>query len=188
MPASRENATPGAVPPGPGDADAPLVPLVYDELRRIARWHLGAERPDHTLSTTALVHEAWMKLADQTHGRWRERSHFCALASRAMRQILVDHARQHNAQKRGGAHRRIPLGDVALTIDERADVLIELDDALTRLSSYDDRQASIVECRFFAGMTEDETAEALGVSPRTVRRDWVKARGWLLRELQDVTA
>jgi RNA polymerase sigma factor (TIGR02999 family) len=183
MPASPEDATPVR-----RDADAPLVPLVYDELRRIARWHLGAERPDHTLSTTALVHEAWMKLADQTHGRWRERSHFCAVASRAMRQILVDHARRHNAQKRGGAHRRIPLGDVALTIDERADVLIELDDALTRLSSYDDRQASIVECRFFAGMTEDETAEALGVSPRTVRRDWVKARGWLLRELQDATA
>lgn len=183
MRASPEDATPAH-----GDALAPLVPLVYDELRRIARRHLGAERPDHTLSTTALVHEAWMKLADQTHGHWRERSHFCAIASRAMRQILVDHARQHNAQKRGGAHRRIPLGDVALTIDERAEVLIDLDDALTRLSVCDERQASIVECRFFAGMTEDETAEALGVSPRTVRRDWVKARGWLLRELQDVTA
>lgn len=183
MPASPEDD-----PPVHTDAIAPLVPLVYDELRRIARRHLGAERPDHTLSTTALVHEAYMKLADQRCGRWRERSHFCAIASRAMRQILVDHARQHNAQKRAGAHRRIPLGDVALTIDERADVLIDLDDALTRLSACDERQATIVECRFFAGMTEDETAEAIGVSPRTVRRDWVKARGWLLRELQDVTA
>ncbi|HEX6133190.1 MAG TPA: sigma-70 family RNA polymerase sigma factor [Longimicrobiales bacterium] len=187
MPASREKAS-GATPPGHEAALAPLVPLVYDELRRIARRHLGAERPDHTLSTTALVHEAYMKLADQTRGRWRERSHFCAVASRAMRRILVDHARQHNARKRGGARRQIPLGDVALTIDERAEVLIDLDDALTRLAACDERQARIVECRFFAGMTEDETAEALGVSPRTVRREWVKARGWLLRELQDVSA
>jgi RNA polymerase sigma factor (TIGR02999 family) len=188
MPASPPDGTLGQQANARDDAIAPLLPLVYDELRRIAHRHLSAERPDHTLSTTALVHEAYLKLADQTSGRWCERTLFCAVASRAMRRVLVDHARQRRAQKRGGQRRRISVDDIALTVHERADVLIELDEALTRLSLCDQRQATVVECRFFAGMTEEETATALGVTTRTVRRDWVKARGWLLAEMQDLMA
>ena len=169
-----------------GDALSRLVPLVYDELRRIAHRQLAGEREGHTLSTTALVHEAYIKLESQSHVRWHDRSHFLAIASQAMRRILVDYARQRCSLKRGGDCRRVTLDDGMLAVDERADVLIALDEALTRLAVLDIRQSRVVECRFFAGLTEDETAEALGVTPRTVRRDWVKAKGWLLAEIQEV--
>lgn len=169
-----------------GDRDAldHLFPLVYDELRGVARRRLAAERADHTLDTTALVHEAYVKLVDQTRVEWQDRSHFFAVAAQAMRRILLDHARRHATAKRGGGRRRVPLDGADLSLHERADTLIELDDALDRLSERDPRLGRVVECRFFGGLTEEETAAALGVTPRTVRRDWVKARalllGWLV--------
>ena len=160
-----------------------LFDIVYDELRGIAHNALQRERPEHTLGTTDLVHEAYLKLVDQTRVAWHDRSHFFAVAARAMRRILVDYARRHGAAKRGGERRRVPLLDDSLSVDERADLLMELDDALNRLETLSPRLARVVECRFFAGLSEEETAHALGVTDRTVRRDWVKARGWLYREL-----
>jgi RNA polymerase sigma factor (TIGR02999 family) len=160
-----------------------LFPLVYDELRRIAHRQLAGERPDHTLGTTALVHEGYLKLVDQTRAQWEDRGHFFAIAARAMRRILVDHARRHCAAKRAGAV--VNLDDVAIVADERADTLVALDEALARLTDVDERLGRVVECRFFGGLTEDETAEALGVTARTVRRDWVKAKGWLYLALQE---
>lgn len=156
-----------------------LMPLVYDELRAVARRHLGSERDGHTLATTALVHEAYLKLVDQTRVEWRDRAHFFAIASRLMRRILIDYARRHRSRKRGGDWRRIPLEFASIPTEDRADILLALDEALERLSALDERQARVVEYRFFGGMTEAEAAEALGVTPRTVRRDWVKAKAWL---------
>lgn len=161
-----------------------LFPLVYHELRRIASRALGPNRPDQTLGTTALVHEAYLKLVDQTHADWRDRVHFFAVAAMAMRQILVDHARQRAALKRGGARRRVSLDDASLSVEDQAEALLELDEALTKLARLDARLGRVVECRFFAGLTEEETAEALGVTARTVRRDWVKAKGLLYAELR----
>lgn len=161
-----------------------LLPLVYDELRRIARRQLRAERPDHTLNTTSLVHEAYLKLVDQTRAQWRDRVHFFAVASQAMRRILVDHARKHLAAKRGGHQQRVPLEAAALAVDERAEMLLALDEALTDLARLDERLSRVVECRFFGGLSEEDTAEALGVTARTVRRDWVKAKGWLHAEIR----
>jgi RNA polymerase sigma factor (TIGR02999 family) len=160
-----------------------LVDVVYDELRRIAHIRLMAERPGHTLSTTALVHETYLKLVDQTKAEWRDRAHFFAVASMAMRRILVDHARKHRTLKRGGKRKRVSLDAANLSVEERADTLIELDRALTRLAEIDERLSRVVECRFFGGMTEEETAEALGVTARTVRSDWATARGLLYLEL-----
>lgn len=156
-----------------------LFPLVYDELRAVAGRRLGAERTDHTLNTTALVHETYIKLVDQTRAVWRDRVHFFAVAASAMRCILVDHARRHATAKRGSGRRRVPLDAASLSLYERAETLIELDDALDRLSRLDRRLGQVVECRFFGGLTEEETAAALDVTSRTVRRDWVKARGLL---------
>jgi RNA polymerase sigma factor (TIGR02999 family) len=170
---------------GPREVDE-LLPLVYDELRRIAHRQLRAERPDHTLSTTALVHEAYVKLVDQTRARWTDRAHFFAVASRAMRRILVDYARQGQAAKRGGGVRPVTLDDAASMTEDRADTLVAIDEALTRLAGLDERLSRVVECRFFGGLTEEETAMALRVTARTVRRDWVKAKGWLYNELHDV--
>jgi RNA polymerase sigma factor (TIGR02999 family) len=169
-----------------GDAEAfdRLFPLVYDELRRMAHRQLGAERADHTLETTALVHEAYLKLVDQTRAQLTDRAHFFAVAARAMRRILVDYARRHRALKRGAAAAPVSLSDAALVAEERADTLVALDEALTRLAEVDARLSHVVECRFFGGLTEEETAEALAVTARTVRRDWVKAKGWLHRELR----
>lgn len=174
----------------PGALDR-LVPLVYADLARIAHRQLGLEAAGHTFSTTDLVHEAYLRLVDQTRARWRDRVHFFAVAARVMRRILVDHARSYRAARRGGAVRRAVSIDMletdagALAVGERADVLVALDEALDRLGALDRRQARVVECRFFGGMTETETAEALGVTPRTVARDWVKARGWLYQALSD---
>lgn len=160
-----------------------LFPLLYDELRRIANRQLRAERRDHTISATALVHEAYVRLVDQTRVQWVNRGHFFAVAARAMRRILVDYARRVRADKRGGGWDRLGLDDVQIPVTERAAELVALDDALERLSCLNPRLTQVVECRFFGGMTEEETALALGVTDRTVRRDWVKAKGWLAAAL-----
>jgi RNA polymerase sigma factor (TIGR02999 family) len=167
-----------------------LFPRVYEELRRIAHRRLGGEREDHTLGTTALVNEAYLKLVDQTRAQWADRAQFFAVAARVMRRILVDYARRHIAQKRGGATAPVSLDDetlanATLVADERADMLLALDDALTRLAELDERLSRVVECRFFGGLTEEETAQALSVTARTVRRDWVKAKGWLRQALRE---
>jgi RNA polymerase sigma factor (TIGR02999 family) len=170
-----------------GDAGAldRLFPLIYDELRRIARRQLNREQSGHTLDSTALVHEAYLKLVDQTRVAWVDRSHFLAIAARAMHRILVDSARQYRASKRGNAPERVPLEDGTLVVEDRADTLLALDEAITQLAQVDERLSRVVECRFFGGLTEEETAQALGVTARTVRRDWTKAKGWLHRALDD---
>jgi len=160
-----------------------LFPLVYDELRRIAGRVLGPGRTDGTLGTTALVHEAYLKLVDQSRAEWKDRAHFYAVAATAMRQLLVDHARARGALKRGGDRRRLSLEEANLSVEDQAGAVLELDEALTKLSRLDERLAKVVECRFFGGLTEAETAEALGITARTVRRDWVKAKGLLYEEL-----
>ena len=160
-----------------------LFPAVYEELRGIAHRQLRRERPDHTLGTTALVHEAYFKLVDQTRAQWEDRAHFFAVAASAMRRILVGYARRHRAVKRSG--KQVTLDDATLIADERADTLLALDEALAQLADVDERLARVVECRFFGGLTEEETAEALGVTARTVRRDWVKAKGWLYQALRE---
>jgi RNA polymerase sigma-70 factor, ECF subfamily len=167
---------------GSASAMERLLPLVYDDLRRIAHRQLGGERDGHTVSTTALVHEAYLRLVDRQDG-WDDRAQFLGVAAQAMRRVLVDYARQHRAAKRHGALHQVPLDDAMLVVEERADSLLALDEALTRLASLDARQGRVVECRFFGGLTEEETAQVLDVTERTVRRDWVKARGWLHGEL-----
>jgi RNA polymerase sigma factor (TIGR02999 family) len=161
-----------------------LLPHVYDELRRIAHAQLRQQRPGHTLNTTALVHEAWFKLADHDQLSSLQRAHFFGIASRAMRQVLIDYARRYASAKRGGGWKRVPLDQAEISIQERADMLVALDDALCRLSLLNERLARVVECRFFGGMTETETATALGITDRTVRRDWTKARLWLYGEME----
>lgn len=160
-----------------------LFPLVYDELRLIAHRQLQRERPGHTLDTTALVHEAYLRLAGSTSHDFSDRAHFFAMAATAMRRILVDYARRYRTEKRGAAPRRVSLTDTMLVAEERADTLLAVDEALSELARIDPRLSRVVECRFFAGLTEEETAETLGVTSRTVRRDWTKAKGWLLRTL-----
>jgi RNA polymerase sigma factor (TIGR02999 family) len=170
-----------------GDATAVdrLFPLVYDELRRIAHRQLSRERSDHTLGTTALVHEAYLKLVDQTRAQWADRSQFFAIAARAMRRHLVDYARQHLAGKRGGRRERVTLEEEHLSLDSRADLLLAVDEALDRLRDLDERASRVVECRFFGGLTEEETAAALEITDRTVRRDWVRAKAWLYEALRE---
>jgi len=157
-----------------------LIPAVYEELRRIASRHMNKEWQNNTMSTTGLVHEAYINLVDQTKVDWRSKAHFCAIASRVMRQILIQHARKRNAVKRGGDLQRIDLGEDVAMIQEQAGDLLDLDKAITRLEEKDERMARIVECRFFGGMTVEETAEALEMSVRTVERNWTKARTYLL--------
>lgn len=168
-----------------GDAAAleQLLPLVYGELRRIARGRLRRERPGHTLAPTELVHEAFLKLVPFARVDWRGRAHFFAIASRAMRNVLVDHAVRRGAAKRGGGAQAITLGDAAGAPEQSLDDLIALGEALERLERLDARQARVVECRFFGGLSLDETAEALGISAATVSRDWTFARAWLHHEL-----
>ena len=188
-----EKPTPGDVTRllhavGDGDTAAfdRLMPLVYDELRRLARYVLRGERAGHTLDTTGLVHEAYLKLAGQAQVDWHGRAHFFSIAARAMRQILVDHARRRQAQKRGGERERVTLSDGdALALDVDWAELLDLDAALHRLADLDERLHTVVEFRFFGGMTEEEVAGVLDVSKRTVQRDWRKARAWLYRELYD---
>ncbi len=165
----------------PGAVDS-LVALVYPEFRVIAAAHLRQERPDHTLQPTALVHEAFLKLVGDSGAGWENRAHFFGIAANVMRRILVDHARKHNAKKRGGGDVvRLETGmDIAV---DSADQMVRVDEALTRLSALDPRQARVVELRFFAGLTVDECAEVLGVAAITIKRDWSMARAWLYREL-----
>lgn len=181
----RPHPEPTATPPAATSAAEveTLFPLLYEELRRIAHHQLAVERPGHTLCTTALVHEAYVKLAAQTRAQFANRAHFLAVAGQAMRRILVTHARKVRADKRGGSWSRLDLDQVDIPVEERAEALVLLDGALERLSALNPRLARVVECRFFGGMTEEETASALDVTERTVRRDWVKAKGWLLSDL-----
>lgn len=160
-----------------------VVPLVYEELERIAHGQLAGERADHTLDTGSLVHEAYLKLVGLDRMEWGGRPHFLAVAAGAMRRILIDHARSREAVKRGGGMVAVSLGGVVAPAHDPIVELLELDGALRRLQEVDDRQARVVELRFFAGMTIEEVAEVLAVSPMTVKRDWTAARAWLNREL-----
>jgi RNA polymerase sigma factor (TIGR02999 family) len=161
-----------------------VLPIVYDHLRRLAERALRGERTDHTLSPTALVHEAYLKLVQLDRISWQGRAHFFGACAQVMRRILIGYARMKKAEKRGGtAAEPVPIDDVILAAAERPDELVALDEALTRLAALNDRQARIVECRFFAGMDVEQTAEVLGISSATVKRDWTAARAWLNREL-----
>ena len=178
----------------PGALDR-LIPLVYSDLAGIAHRQLALEAVGHTLSTTELVHETYLRLVDQTRFQWNDRVHFFGVAAHVMRRVLIDHAKRHRAARRGGPHRQaISLDQLesahlgTLTAGQRADVLVALDEALEQLAMVDERQARVVECRFFGGMTEPETAQALGVTERTVARDWGKARGWLYGALCDANS
>ncbi|HEY6230274.1 MAG TPA: sigma-70 family RNA polymerase sigma factor [Pyrinomonadaceae bacterium] len=165
-----------------------LVPLVYDELHRQAARYLRHERPGHTLQTTALIHEAYLRLIDQKNVHWQNRAHFFGIAAQMMRRILVDHARGKKRAKRGGSGIRISFSEVVLkTPDEELDFLA-LDEALDRLAALDEQQARIVELRFFSGLTVEETAEVLSISTATVKRDWSMAKAWLHREIQGTEA
>ena len=165
-----------------------LTPLVYSELRRLAGRYLRKERPDHTLQSTALVHEAFLRMIDQRSVKWQNRAHFFGVAAQMIRRILVDHARSRYASKRGAGAPRLSL-DEAIALPERRDLdLVALDDALNSLAKIDPQQSRIVELRFFTGLTVEETAEVLGISPATVKRDWVTAKAWLYRDISRATA
>ncbi len=169
---------------GDRDALAQLLPLVYDELHQQAARYRRRERPDHTLQTTALIHEAYLKLIDQRDVQWQSRAHFFAIASMAMRRVLVNYAKSRHRVKRGGSDLKLPLDEAALTmVKEDSDEIIALDEALTRLSALDPQQARVVELRYFSGLTLEETAEVLRVSRATVARDWNMAKAWLYHEL-----
>jgi RNA polymerase sigma factor (TIGR02999 family) len=168
---------------GQKEAEERLIPLVYAELRRIAGAYLRRESPAHSLQPTALVNEAYLRLNDIKEIDWQSRSHFFAVAATIMRRILVDHARAHRARKRGDGWDAVSLNEAILPSPEKAPEILALDEALKRLAKLDARQAKIVELRFFAGMNEEESGEALGVSSRTVKRDWQVAKAWLFKEL-----
>ena len=160
-----------------------LMPLVYDELHRLAHQYMKRESPGHTLQTSALVNEAFVKLVDQTDVRWQNRSHFFAIAAQLMRRILVDHARSRQTAKRGGGARPVSFDDALMVSDERSAEVVAVHEALERLAGFDSRKAQIVELRFFGGLSIDETAKVLGVSPGTVMRDWTLAKAWLHKEI-----
>jgi len=172
---------------GEGDQQAldELLPIVYGELRRLAQHYLSRERPDHTLQPTALVHEAYLRLVDQRGIAWQNRAHFFGVAARLMRRILVDYARRRRAAKRGGGAPKITLDRVAAGSQDRPEDVLALDEALTRLAQLDPRQQRIVELRYFSGLTVEDIAETLGISPATVKREWSIARAWLSREIRD---
>jgi RNA polymerase sigma factor (TIGR02999 family) len=168
-----------------GDEDAParLMPLVYEELRRRAAEYLRRERPDHTLQATALVHEAYLKMVDQSRANWKDRAHFASVAAQLMRRILVQHARNHNAEKRGGKLEKIYLDETREMGTDRQPELIALDDALQGFAASFPREAKVVELKFFGGMEANEIAEVLGLSEKTILRDWNFAKLWLRRDL-----
>ena len=170
---------------GAGDKDAfdKLMPFVYGELRRLAHAYMRRQGADHTLQTTALVNEAYMRLVDSDKVRWQDRNHFFAMSAKLMRRILVDFARAKNAQKRGGGEHMVTFDEGLPVVEAKEAELIALDDAMIRLAEMDERQSQIVEMKYFGGLTEEEIAEVLDVSVRTVRRDWSVARAWLFREL-----
>jgi RNA polymerase sigma-70 factor (ECF subfamily) len=169
---------------GRPDAAPQLIPLVYEELRRLARRQMRSERSDHTLQATALVHEAYFRLVNQRERTWQNRTHFIRIAAQVMRRLLIDHARARRTAKREGELQRVPLEEPLLVTAEQSDELLALDEALERLAQIDARQSRVVELRFFGGLTVEETAEALGISPKTVKRDWIVARAWLHREVK----
>lgn len=170
-----------------GDREAidRLLPIVYDQLRNLAERQLRGERVGHTLTPTALVHEAYLKMVQLDRVNWQGRAHFFGACAQSMRRILISYARMKKAEKRGAGSEHVPIDNVVVAARERPADLLALDDALTRLEQMSERQARIVECRFFSGMNVEETAAALGISPATVKRDWTAARAWLNRELQD---
>jgi len=169
-----------------GDQEAlnKLIPLVYDELHKLASRHLRRERSDHTLQTTALVHEAYLKLVDQKDANWQNRVQFFAVAAQLIRRILVDYARRHRASKRGGSYYKVTLDEGLLSSGERDAELFALDEALDRLAAFDPQQSRVVELLVFAGLTLEETAHSLNISPRTVRREWSMAKAWLHKEIK----
>ena len=165
-----------------------LIPLVYDQLRRLAHRHMAQERPGHSLQATALVNEAYLRLVDQRQVRWQNRAHFFALASQMMRRILVDSARKRHRAKRGGGVQQVSLDEAMVVSDERAAELVALDDALTGLAAIDPRRSQVVELRYFGGLSVEEAAEVLKVSPITVMRDWSTAKAWLYRAIGKAVA
>lgn len=175
---------------GKGDEQSleALIPLVYDELRRQARRYLRRERPDHTLQSTALVHEAYVRLIDQRQANWKNRSQFFGVAAQLMRRILVDHARNRLAAKRGAGATKLAIAEEVAVLEMRNVDLIGLDACLTRLEQMDPQQSRIVELRFFSGLSIEDTADALGISTATVKRDWALAKAWLYREICGSTA
>lgn len=182
LPAEESRPTNETRPDGGASLER-IVPAVYEELREIARRQLSARGPGNTLSTTGLVHEAYLKLADQQRVMWRDRTHFIALASVVMRHVLVDRARARLAEKRDGHRARVALDSELVPADDQPEAMLQLNDAIERLAVAEPRLARVVDCRFFGGMTDDEIAEALDVTRRTVQRDWVKARMLLRRAL-----
>ena len=171
---------------GDDTALAELTPLIYEELRRLAHRHMGGERPDHTLQTTALVNEAYLRLAGQTNPSWQNRAHFFAVAARAMRQILVNYAKSYRAQKRGGGTIKVELDEAAIVSPEQSKAIVDLHEALERLGTLDSRKARVVELKYFGGLNHGDIAEVMKISTVTVRRDWVFAKAWLYTELHDV--
>jgi RNA polymerase sigma factor (TIGR02999 family) len=161
-----------------------LMPIVYQELRQLAKSYLKRERPDHTLQPTALIHEAYLRLIEQDMPDWQSRTHFFGVAARLMRQVLVDHARSYRAAKRGGSRPKLSLDEAVVFSYEQADQMVALDTALDKLAAFDERKCRIIEMRAFAGMSVEETAAALGVSAPTVKRELRLAKAWLLRELE----
>lgn len=160
-----------------------LIQLVYPELRKLARRYMGRESPDHTLQTSALINEAYLRLVDQRSVEWQDRAHFFAMAAQVMRHILIDHARRHLYKKRGGGAQHVSLDEVVIVCQERATELVALDEALTSLAKIDERKSKIVELRFFGGLSVDETAKAMQLSPVTIMREWRAAKAWLHREV-----
>jgi RNA polymerase sigma factor (TIGR02999 family) len=160
-----------------------LMPLVYEELRRLAHHYISRERPGHTLQTSALINEAYIRLVDQQSIQWHDRAHFFGIAAKLMRQVLVDDARRRTYAKRGGDARRVPLDEIMIVSEERAADVVALDDALKSLAEIDPRQSQIVELGFFGGLSIEETAEVLAVSPGTIMRDWTLAKAWLRRTI-----
>ena len=187
MASDSDNVTRLLIEWGDGNQQAleALVPLIYKELRNLAHNFLYRERPGHTLQTTALVHEAYLKLIDQNDARWQNRAHFFAIAAQAMRRILIDSARKHAAAKRGGPQAELSLDEVADIALEPDINLLKLDEALIELAKIDSRQSRIVELRYFGGLTIEETAEVISVSPATVKREWMMARAWLHQEITE---
>jgi RNA polymerase sigma-70 factor (ECF subfamily) len=167
---------------GDVDAQSQLIDAVHDELRVIAARYMRREKGDHTLQTTALVNEAYLKLVNLKIASWQDRAHFYAVAARVMRRILVDHARKHIAGKRGGGIEVLPLNEAIVFTPGRSNQIVQLDDALSRLAQTDERAAKVIELRFFGGLSVEETSEVLGISPRTVKREWMFARAWLRTE------
>jgi RNA polymerase sigma-70 factor, ECF subfamily len=170
---------------GDDGAGSKLIPVVYDELRRLAGSYMRRERVDHTLQATALVHEAYLKLVEQRSVNWQSRAHFFGVAAQLMRRILIDHARGHTREKRGGEQKKVSLDEAFVFSEQQADELLAVDDSLNRLEKIDPRQARVVELRFFGGLSVEEAAEVLGVSPKTVKRDWSVAKAWLYADLKE---